>query len=485
MSDTEKAPRIYSLLEVTKSIKRTLEDRYSTAFWVKAEMNKLNYYSHSGHCYPELVEKQDGKISAQLKSTLWKSEYQKINNNFLAVLKEPLKDGIKVLFLAKITFDPSFGLSLRILDMDVSYTLGDLEKEKQETIQRLIEQGIYTKNKSIKLSLLPQRIAIISVETSKGYADFLDVLDKNAWNYSFFHMLFPSLLQGDKAVDGIISQLKNIHKIKQHFDLVAIIRGGGGDVGLSCYNSFLLAKAIAEFPLPVITGIGHSTNETVAELVSHTNEITPTKLAEFLLQKFHDFSVPVENAVDTITDFATQLMQQEKSNFKNQLKQFTSLTENTIKSNKQLLKAEVKGIILHANFVFKYRRDSIETLNDRLKREGPAFSVAAKQGLLQLATVMHKTAKVQVLQHEQSLKRESKNISAISKNQLQLNNTALNSIEKNIAILNPMNVLKRGYSITLLNGKSVKSTRTLKQGDEIKTLVMEGEITSTVTNLNN
>ncbi|MEO0075571.1 MAG: exodeoxyribonuclease VII large subunit [candidate division WOR-3 bacterium] len=196
MPETVNDKQVFSLLEVTKSIQKTLPDRYKSSFWVKAEMNKLNFYKQSGHCYPELVEKKDGKIIAQIKSHLWRDDFNRVNNNFQRILNEPLKDGIKILFLAKISFDPVHGLALWIIDIDSSYTLGDLEREKQETIKQLKEEGIFNKNKTLNLPLLPQRIAIISVETSKGYADFLKVIETNSWNYKFFHILFPSLLQG-------------------------------------------------------------------------------------------------------------------------------------------------------------------------------------------------------------------------------------------------------------------------------------------------
>src|SRR5688500_156033 len=173
--------RIFTLLEVTSSIQRTLSERYKTSFWVKAEMNKINYYPHSGHCYPDLVEKKDGKVIAQLRSTLWKEDYLRINNSFLKVVKTPLRDGIKMLFCARIMFDPSHGLSLRIIDIDPAFALGELEREKQETIEELQKEGIFGKNKTLPLPLLPKRIAIISVQTSKGYADFIKVIGHNPW----------------------------------------------------------------------------------------------------------------------------------------------------------------------------------------------------------------------------------------------------------------------------------------------------------------
>jgi len=166
---------------------------------VKAEMNKLNLYPSSGHCYPDLVEKKEGKVIAEIKANIWRDDYQRINNNFLNVLKEPLKSGINILFCAKITYDPANGLRLRIIDIDPSYSLGNLEKEKLETIDKLKLEGIYNTNRTLQLALLPKRIAIISVQTSKGYSDFIQIIETNPWGYNLFHMLFPALLQGARA----------------------------------------------------------------------------------------------------------------------------------------------------------------------------------------------------------------------------------------------------------------------------------------------
>ena len=162
---------IFTLSEVAQSIQKTLSERYTSAFWVKAEMNKLNHYPQSGHCYPDLIEKTEGKIIAEFRANIWKDDYQRINGNFLAVLHEPLKDGINILLCAKISYHPLYGISLRILDIDPSYSLGELEKEKQATIEKIKKEGIFLYNKTLKLPLLPKRIAIISVQTSKGYSD--------------------------------------------------------------------------------------------------------------------------------------------------------------------------------------------------------------------------------------------------------------------------------------------------------------------------
>jgi exodeoxyribonuclease VII large subunit len=414
MSEKIADKTVYSLLEVAKSIQKTISDRYTSEFWVKAEMNKLNHYSHSGHCYPELVEKQDGKVIAQFKANLWRDDYQTINANFIRVLNEPLKDGIKILFLARISFEPQYGLSLRIIDIDPSFTLGDLEKEKQETIQRLHAEGIFSSNKMKAMPLLPQRIAIISVETSKGYADFTKVLSTNPWNYHFFHVLFPSLLQGDRAVESIRHQLRRIRKVISHFDVVAIIRGGGGDIGLSCYNHYDLARDIALFPIPIITGIGHATNETVVEMISHANAITPTKIAEYLLLKFHEFAIPVQKAEEKIRSRAERILNDEKYRLQSAVKLFRSVTTNVLAEN----------------------RGQVRSLN-RMLQQQTTFMIRNEKGLL-------------------------------------------NSIEKNIANLSQHSVLKRGFSITYKDGKSVKSSDELTEGDIVQTIFAAGSIISIV-----
>lgn len=428
--------QVFSLKEVVHSIQKTLAQRYTSAFWVKAEMIRLNHYPHSGHCYPDLVEKSDGKIVAQIRANLWKNDYLRINARFLSVLKEPLKDGIKILFAARIGFDPVHGLSLHILDIDPAFTLGDLEKEKQETIDQLKKENIFYKNKTHTLPLLPQRIAVISVETSKGYADFLKVIEKNEWGYRFFHFLFPALLQGENAVFSIISQLERIKKVKHHFDVVAIIRGGGGDIGLSCYNHYELAKEVALFPLPIITGIGHATNETVVEMIAFQNNITPTKMAEFLIRKFDDFYMPVHKAEERIVRITKALITNENARFQNTVKYFRSVTNGRLIQNKNFLRTQSVSLIRQTNFFYERSMQQINECKNRLNKEIFYFFKNKK--------------------------------------------TELEHAQKNVKNLDPKNILKRGFSITLMNEKPVTHFHEVKQGDHIKTILYNGQLTSEI-----
>lgn len=461
MPETLDDRKIFTLLEVSKSVQKTISERYKSSFWVKAEMNKLNHYSQSGHCYPELIQKKDGKIIAQIRSNLWRDDYININNNFLKTLKEPLKNGIKILFLARISFDPVYGISLQILDIDPSYTLGDLEKEKQNSIEKLQEEQIFTLNKTRLLPLLPQRIAVISVATSKGYEDFRQVLEHNPWNYKFFHFLFPSILQGDKAVVGIIAQLKQIEKVVEHFDVVAIIRGGGGDVGLSCYNNYDLSKAVALFPIPVITGIGHATNDTVCEMVAYQNAITPTKIAEFLIQKFHNFSVPLQKARDLIIDKSNRLINEEKTKLQSEVKLFRSMTETILQKNNNQIDAAMTIITQQSQFILRESTTEIKLFSDLISKS--SFTLL-KQNSTQL----------------QQLK-ENLNIQAILKSKQE--SLQLTNIEKNLQNLDPINILKRGFSITRFNGRAVKNISEISEGETIETQVYKGTITSIIKSL--
>ena len=463
MPENKEEKKVFSLLEVATSVEKTLAARYTSSFWVKAEMNKLNFYNHSGHCYPDLVEKRDGKVIAQLRAVLWKNDFLRINKSFLEILKEPLKDGIKILFLARLSFTPLYGLTLTISDIDPSYTMGDLAQEKLETIKKLQSQGIFSNNQRIEFPTLPQRIAVISVESSKGYADFLKIIETNSWQYKFFLMLFPALLQGEKAAIQITHQLNKIKKVKHHFDVVVIIRGGGGDVGLSCYNDFNLALAIAAFPIPVLTGIGHATNETVSEMVAFYNAITPSKLAEYLLQKFHDFAIPVKEAERSLADKAQRLIQEENTRLYSEVKLFRSVTENILNTNHNNVFNATEALHRQSCFRLKAENEVVRNYGNLIRKDSISLLGQFKVNIFSLKEKLLTRA---ILKIEQS-------------------HLSLHNIEKNVENMNPSNVLKRGYSITLLHGKAVQNINQIKIGDTFKTLFFEGEIESNVTEIIN
>ncbi|MET0299243.1 MAG: exodeoxyribonuclease VII large subunit [Flavitalea sp.] len=462
MPETIQDKKVFSLLEVAKSIQKTLTDRYTSTFWIRADMNKLNLYAQSGHCFPELLEKKDGRVITEMKALLWRDDYNRVNRQFLEVLGEPLRDGITILFTARITFDPVYGLTLRIVDIDPWYSLGELEKEKQLAISKLQQEGLFHKNKSLAFPLLPKRIAIISVESSKGYSDFMKIMNGNAWDYKFFYMLFPAFLQGDKAVSSILFQLKQINKIKHHFDVVAIIRGGGGDVGLTCYNDYELSKAIAMYPLPVLTGIGHSTNETVAEMVAFKNAITPTELADFLLQKYHDFTVPLQEAEDKLINLTKLLLKDERGSLLNVAKHLRSASRGLLADSKNAVNFASRSLVADSgNFLFT-RKTALKQLSKDLLASSRTVFSKDKQMILEKTNRLGETAK-------QLMRNASRD---------------LTNTEKLVHILSPQQVLKRGYSITTVNGKLAKSVDEVRPGDRLRTTLADGSVDAIVESKN-
>lgn len=453
--------KIFSLLDVTRSIQKTLSERYKSVFWVKAEMNKLNHYPHSGHCYPELVEKRDGKVIAQLRSNLWRDDYIRINRTFLKVLHTPLKDGITMLFCARIQFDPVHGLSLRIVDIDPVFTLGELEREKAETVATLRKEGLFDRNRTLTLPLLPRRIAVISVETSKGYADFQKVIDGHE-SYRVFRMLFPAVLQGERAVESIRYQLGRIRRVVSHFDVVAIIRGGGGEVGLSCFNHVDLCRDIAGFPIPVITGIGHATNETVAEMVAYRNAITPTDLANFLLSRFDAFAIPVAEAAGKIRAWSTDILRSGKTNLSGAVRYFRSVTGNVLLSHKHQLEVFSRDVIQQSRFLLQRQRELQRGCAASLKKSARSGLMANRLTLQTLTPVIKKEAAMFV----------------------RLKTSDLKNLEKSIVNMSPETVLRRGYSITRINGKAIRSANELRVGDRMITTLAEGTVISDVHAIN-
>ena len=356
--------QIFSLKQVVKSIQKTLSERYHAVYWIKAELHKINTFP-SGHSFPELVYKEDGKIQAQMSGVIWKSVMTNIQRQFKAIAKEPLKEGSTVLLMAKIVFSETHGISLNILDIDPNYALGELQRERQETLKRLNKEGILNANQQVLLPLLPKRVAVISAAASKGLSDFYQVLERNDKGYFVFTHLFPAYLQGDIAPSSIIKQLKRIEAKKELFDLVVIVRGGGGEVGLTCYNNYELCKEIANFPLPIWTGIGHSTNLTVSEMIAHQNGITPTALAEMILRCFENFDAPLEEAIK----YLKRNLPETLNGFHDQLNRLSEKFENKVMSSLSgsshaLEKAQINLLTLNRSYVLEKNQNLINVIGE-------------------------------------------------------------------------------------------------------------------------
>lgn len=449
---------VFTLLDIGRSLQRMITAHYNKPYWIKTEIAKLNAYTKSGHCYPDLVEKQNGRILAQMRATIWSDTFQSISRQFEDITKKPISEGMTVLVLAKVNYHPNYGFSLNIIDIDASFTLGEMAKEKIESLQRLKAEGIFNLNRSLDFPKVPQRIAVISVQTSKGYQDFINIISKTYSHFNFKIELFPALLQGDNAITSIAEALESIESKTQEFDVVTIIRGGGGDVGLSCYDSFLLASKVARFPLPVISGIGHSTNETLVEMVTYTNKITPTDVAYFFIKAFQD-------CLDELQDLNDDFKSLVKSKLKDEQQELKHLHYN--------FKNEVNALLQNHNFHLKEQRQRIKSTLPSLFRKGFDNLDNSSYRLSWLTTQKFQKQQQELVQLSKSLKKESKNQLEHQRQQLHYLSTTLN-------LLSPDRLLQRGYTLNLVNDKIITSTTELKPGDRLKTMFADGYAESDV-----
>ena len=273
-----------TLRELQRRVKSALEGQFALPLWVSAEISEIKV-NYSGHCYLELVEKggDNGVPTAQARAVVWRSNYPRIAGYFEAETGQRLAAGIKILAKALVTYHELYGFSLQITDIDPSYTLGDMERQRQQTILRLQQEGVWEMNRQLPAPDAIQRIAVVSSAQAAGYRDFCKELERSPWR--FRTTLFDAFMQGEAAEESIIEALCNVAARPEKFDAVVLIRGGGAASDLNCFNAYRLCAHVAQFPLPVVTGIGHDKDTSVADMVAHTALKTPTAVAGWLVER--------------------------------------------------------------------------------------------------------------------------------------------------------------------------------------------------------
>ncbi|GAB6123190.1 exodeoxyribonuclease VII large subunit [Dysgonomonas termitidis] len=448
-----------SLYELNNLIKGVLNDTLPEMVWIRAEMSDVRV-NQNGHCYLEFIEKDRiGKtLVAKARGMIWANTFHLLRAYFENSTKQTFSSGLKVLVQVSIEFHELYGFSLTVHDIDPSYTLGDQALNRAAILKQLEEDGVLYLNKELELPLPMNRIAIISSPTAAGYEDFLDQLHKNAFGFVFYTKLFPAIMQGDRSEDSIISALERIYEYQDCFDAVVIIRGGGATSDLSSFDSYLLAASCAQFPLPVITGIGHERDETVLDVVAHTRAKTPTAVAEFLIGNLTETAMELTEISQDIVSLVSQRLQDEtvrlsvfetKNSFI--LKGWYREQETVLSSARNVL---AKGMVR----IQRENQNKFAFLEDNLKRKS-------------LQLLKDNQSKFSML--EDSLKRS---IQQQYKEEL----NKLETLDKQLHLSSPENILKKGYTLTMKDGKIVKQSGILRKGDEITTFFPDGEIESIV-----
>lgn len=310
---------VLTLFELNSLVREVIEDNFDEQYWVVGELSDVSTPAFGGHFYGELVQKDEesDRIVARARITCWARNYNMIRLRFQKEAGETLRKGLQVKLLVEVNFHEQYGYSLNVVDIDSTFTLGDLAKRRREILQQLEKDGILHDNQSLPLPRLLKRIAVISSATAAGYGDFCHQLEENDYGFHFDVQLFPAVMQGEQVPESIIAALEEIRE-EPPFDLVVIIRGGGASSDLSDFDSYELAACIALYPLPVLTGIGHERDETVLDYVAHTKVKTPTAAASFIIEHQADEAALLDDLYQRITHSAKEQIQREKQRLEHQ-----------------------------------------------------------------------------------------------------------------------------------------------------------------------
>jgi len=448
-----------TLSALNQKIKNSILDNFPEAVWVIAEIYNLSE-NRNGHCYLELAEKKENsdKVIAKNRAIIWAYNYRMIKTYFEQTTGKKLESGLKVLVKVMPQFHELYSFSLIINDINPEFTLGDLALQRQQTINQLTEDGVIELNKETFLTKLPKNIALISSETAAGYGDFLNQIQHNSNNYAINIELFNAIMQGNTSANSIISQLENIYAQIDKFNAVVILRGGGSKSDLSSFDDYDLALNICHFPLPVITGIGHERDQSIADIVAHTSLKTPTAVAEFLLSLYRDS--------DTLLASYSQLLKQNVENI-------FYIENKNLNSLKQKLFNQTYD-------KFGMEKDKLTTTENKLRKTLYSQFNNAQMKLANIKSRL-KNSSVQNISKEQdridilklSMDRDVKHLLSSQKQKL-------DNLEKTMNLLNPQNLLERGYSLIVKNNKAVKNIDQINENDEITNILKDGEIKSSI-----
>ncbi len=405
----------FSLSELNAQVRNAIREHLPETYWLRAETSDVRR-NQNGHCYLEFIEK-DAKgqnIVARARAIIWNNVFTMLLAYFEAETGQTFASGMNVLVRVSIEFHELYGYSLSVADIDPSFTIGEIARHRQLIINQLEEEGVLTLNKELLLAELPHRVAVISSPTAAGYEDFCDQLANNSFGFAFYTHLFPAIMQGEQTEMSVIAALEQIYEHKDLFDVVAIIRGGGSSSDLSSFDSYPLAANCAQFPLPIVSGIGHERDVTVIDAVAHTRAKTPTAVAEFLISRVSETANALANLQQRLAAESSFVMQTEQN-------QLTDLSRRMIHSSNLSVRDE-----------YSHLQHITLALHHQLR------------GLIQ----------------EESHFLDSKN--------------------QYINMVSPQNILQRGYTLTLKEGKIIKSAKDCAENEVLETLFSDGSVFSTI-----
>lgn len=425
-----------TLLELNGMVRRAMERGLPGEYWVETELSEAR--ESRGHCYMELVEKDSmgNTPVARASAKCWRQTWMMLRPYFERTTGQTLHAGLKVRLRVYAQFHEAYGFSWIVTDIDPTFTMGDMARRRQEIIRQLKEAGVFDLNKELEIPMFAQRIAVISSETAAGYGDFCNQLTDNEYGFAFTTRLFPAVMQGEQVEQSIIAALDRINMMADDFDCVVIIRGGGATSDMSGFDTLALAENVANFPLPVITGIGHDRDESVLDMVSNTRVKTPTAAAALLISRLKATADRIDTCGERIVRAVGYAMERERSRLDRLSERIPSL--------------------------FSVVRTRHETRLDIMANRISAATVRRMD------------------REEHRIERLSQAMPPLWERRLTAESHRLTMLGQRAQALDPALLLRRGYSITLREGRAVRDAAQLKAGDEIVTRLDKGQIKSVI-----
>lgn len=450
--------KVFSLLQIGTAVKRRIEDAaQGRAFWVRAEIASLKAPHHA---YLELVEHRNGTKVAVMKGLIWNNTYHAIRQALGDEAANVLKEGAEILFHAHLNYHEVFGLSLWIDEVDLSFSLGELERRKAANIATLKAEGLYDRNRAVPEPPVIQRIALITSVGSAAYADFMKHLEGNEYGYRFHVQVFPSTVQGDTAASELRQAVSSIDPAR--FDAVVLIRGGGSKLDLEPFNDLQLCRLLAHLPIPVMTGIGHDVDVSVVDLIARSPHKTPTAIADHLLDKCVFFETNLNGFLVSI--------------HKSMLEVFATNREGLAKHSANIRQQPAAHC--------RTQRGSLHTVASQFGRLSLQLLQANSQALSLHTAELGTRPRHLLTQVEPARLNELRTtLELISLRMVNLMMGQVNGMHEAIRLLAPEKLLARGFSITRKDGHAVRAANDLRTGDEIETRYATGTTRSTITHI--
>ncbi len=451
------AQHALSLFELNVKVRTVLEHTLRQTFWVAAEVSELRVASN-GHCYVEFVQKDDlsGSLIAKARGIIWRNTYRIVSDTFRRATGRLLGPGIKVMVEVSVAFHELYGFSLNVLNIDPTYTIGDLAQRRREIIRQLEEDGVMDLNKDLPLPQIITRVAVISSASAAGYGDFCNQLDQSG--LGFKRKLFPAIMQGDRVEESIIGALDAIAAEEKEWDVVVIIRGGGASTDLNGFDSYLLASNVAQFPLPVLTGIGHERDDTIVDLVAHTRLKTPTAVAAFLIERRSNEAERLKELKLRLHRAATQ-----------------HLTRH-----RQMLESTASRFTLAVSRTTSQQRSEFVALAHRFELAASHYAARQQQHVARLAVQLQASVQNRLNDERRRLEQHPDLLRTALEQRLTAERHRQEMIRRSVKLAGPERILAMGFSLTLKDGKPVKDLNDIAVGDQLETLLAGGRIRSTV-----